>query len=320
MKKLPFVIAILIGLISCSPDSPEISQPEPQNFDFEVLFENNKEAGINIFYLGDAYLESDLDRQNGVYRQQAIQNINAFFSTHPFSAFTDDFNAYIVYVPSESDVILSEGEISPTAFGAHFSEGGSLLVIEFESRINLIVKEITGRFKTDNDLVLMSVNNASGGSARLNGGLAVFGQGNTAVMMHEVGHAFAGLADEYTNPIRPPLNVAGIENLDNINNLERIKWNRFIGLDGYEDVGAFEGGGYTATGIWRPEENSLMKSLGELYFNAPSRDVIVRRICEKMNKSCSFEDFLELDQTRSDRLPIKVSETTSLQHFNCVRN
>lgn len=299
MKKIVFTGLLLIGFFSCTPDEVEI-RDAATSVNFEVVFENNKSSGINLIYMGDAYLESDLDKENGIYRQQALRNIDVFFETYPFSKFKEDYNAYIVYTASEENVVQVGGVVSNTAFGAKYTNSGTPTVT-FTARINLLVKEVTGGFMTKEDLVLMSVNNTGGGSAQLNGGIAVFGNGNSGVMMHEVGHAFAGLADEYSTSLRPPADPERYPNLDNTENLDEIKWKRFIGLEGYENVGAFEGGGYVTNNIWRPEEISIMKSSGVLHFNAPSREVIVKKINEILNRPCSFEDFLVLDRANMDR-------------------
>jgi hypothetical protein len=150
----------------------------------------------------------------------------------------------------------------------------------------------------------MSVNNQTGGSAGFGNNLAVFGTaGSTttttsvfSAMLHEVGHAFASLGDEYIVPNQNSTYIPeGRANLDNTNNLNLIKWNHFIGLQGYSSVGAFEGGGYLEFGMYRPEISSIMRGNIGSYFNAPSREAIVKRILNLREIEYNFNSFLTKD-------------------------
>jgi hypothetical protein len=153
------------------------------------------------------------------------------------------------------------------------------------------------------------------------GGYAYFGNGegegigvfstaegvNMYWMSHEfTGHGFASLADEYINPGY----MGGIPELKgyqsrymcmncSITTDETAPWWRFIGLDGYDEVGFFEGGFYEAKDIWRPEETSVMVTLGpdgEIYYNAQQRWLIYERIHKVAGIDRTFEDFLEFDK------------------------
>lgn len=85
--------------------------------------------------------------------------------------------------------------------------------------------------------------------------------------------------------------------MDLTNNLTTIKWHNFIGQLGYEMVGAYEEGFQYAYGVWRSEQNSIMKqsSSAGAVFNAPSRAIIVQRILEAAGQPYSFSDFIAKD-------------------------
>jgi len=83
----------------------------------------------------------------------------------------------------------------------------------------------------------------------------------------------------------------------------RLPWKQFIGLAGYEEVSVYEGGWGDATGIWRPEEWSIMmgNNYGNegdeaLYYNAPSRWEIYRTIHRRAGVPCSFDAFVKYDR------------------------
>lgn len=136
------------------------------------------------------------------------------------------------------------------------------------------------------------------------------------VVVHEAGgHGFGRLADEYYN-----------SNSGNINNdpdalLEIIEWqdrgydqnvsltplhskcpwNFIFTLPQYQSdyntVSTIEGGALFAEGVWRPEPISCMND-NRLYFNAPSRVAIVKRIVEIAGTSFSMQEFIDKDYDR----------------------
>ncbi len=95
------------------------------------------------------------------------------------------------------------------------------------------------------------------------------------VIVHELGHSFAGLGDEYVNSDNiwmPDLSVEPWEANLTLFNGNSIKWQSLIqpgtplptpdslGLKRKQMVGLFEGGGYVQQGIYRPSHNCRMRS------------------------------------------------------------
>ena len=97
---------------------------------------------------------------------------------------------------------------------------------------------------------------------------------SSSVIVHEFGHAFAGLADEYEEPDNP---LALLYNLNvepwepNITSLVDFdsKWADLVApgtpiptpatYPYYNTVGAFEGGGYLTHGMYRPQQHCMMR-------------------------------------------------------------
>ena len=96
-----------------------------------------------------------------------------------------------------------------------------------------------------------------------------------SVFVHELGHGMSYLADEYVGNVSyNDMYPAGIEpvepNITRELDPSKIKWKAFLSKDilmptsknrlenGEPVVGAFEGGGYLAKGIYRAEEKCLM--------------------------------------------------------------
>jgi hypothetical protein len=100
--------------------------------------------------------------------------------------------------------------------------------------------------------------------------------------VHEVGHSFAGLADEYGGD---PTRYTGPEPFQaNITtDPTGAKWAAWLGYDqpGIGVIGAYEGGYYHDLGIYRPSLDSKMRALDQP-FDAISREQFILRIYDEV--------------------------------------
>lgn len=332
MKKIKILLflSLLIGItFSCSTDS-ELNNNDFANYykdkEVEIIFENDRENGINIIFMGDAYLRSDLKKVNGKYNTAAIKSIEFLFNSHPFFEYKNHFNAYVVYAESS---IKNTGNSFIVSYPFGSTNTGGIFnnpVITDYNAVNDYVYQVKGRPMNNKDLILMSINNQDGGSAYLGGNVAVFGTtGSTtipttvfATMLHEVGHAFASLGDEYNVPrVSQTSFTSEMANLDTTDNLSLVKWSHFIGLNGYSSVGAFEGGGLQEFGIWRPESSSIMMGNVGSYFNAPSREAIVKQIMNVRGIAYDFNSFLALDTGKQSHRYSKNKKNEKFERIKC---
>ena len=304
------IILIVPLIVACSKEEKFPTSSESELYyshgEVETLFQN-KPNGINILFIGDGYIQKDLQRVRSTYRNDAIKHIDYLFNSPPFSDYKEYFNAYIVYAESNDEGPVYDTRLKSTAFGV--VQGDVNPNFYNEGKLETFIKNITIHIDQNisNTLVLLSCKNGKGGIGPK--GVAIFSNTNQATMLHEVGHSFAFLGDEYekhpTKEMGFMANTEFASNLDSIGDPVKIKWKHFLGLPKYERVGAYEGGGYTEKGIWRPEENSIMReSFGGKYpyFNAPSREAIVKRILELNGQSYSFDQFILLDKIALDSI------------------
>ena len=99
------------------------------------------------------------------------------------------------------------------------------------------------------------------------------------IFVHEFGHNLAGLGDEYTGNVTYTVTTSEKPepwepNLTVLKNPAALKWRDLVepgtpiptppSLAGA--VGAFEGGGYEARGVYRPEMACIMGSTGSVGF------------------------------------------------------
>lgn len=148
------------------------------------------------------------------------------------------------------------------------------------------------------DTIVVMVNTARYGGGGIYNWYSIFpsdSEYDEYVLMHEFGHGFGALGDEYytssTGYDEDAFYVNGVEpwepNLTVKTTREEIKWGRLIAqetplptpdepeFDGV--VGLFEGGGYKAKGIYRPTRDSKMFHKGMLPFG-PVNEAAIERV------------------------------------------
>jgi hypothetical protein len=132
-----------------------------------------------------------------------------------------------------------------TALGAYsttFSQGQVAVRRE-------LVLHYLNQVEADDHLAIVIVRRGTLGTG--GSGVAVAGGGPGSTVVHEWGHAFGMLLDEYTSDVGyqggPPtgFNIANSENPD------EIPWKHWLDAD-ERGVGMIPGGAGRATGVWRP--------------------------------------------------------------------
>lgn len=286
--------------------------------DFEALFENQHEYGINITIIGEGYTRDDIE--SGLYKEALSGDIDRLFSIYPLSDYRQHFNVYLVYTISEDEGVSVEGGVEKnTALSVSFDPSKS----PPDNPFQWSNYKVRGYAKTDtlitkfNHVSFVSIKNPDGlpmgGVATLSRALegqALYPTGSVGTMAHEFGHAFASLGDEYrvedqeqfTDSIveNYKLRTAWFPNVDTIPEYHLVKWNKYRLIPGYEEVGAFEGAHYVDGKMWRPEENSMMGGGGG--FNAPSREAIVFRIAQLARFYFDFDAFIAQDRIEKNRM------------------
>ena len=300
--------------------------------------------GIDIVLMGDAY--SDRMIENGKYDSDMQLAADAIFAKEPFKSYRDYFNVYVVYLVSDNEVVggsTALGSIGTSAGQlAGYVQANSYPYyrimatgnpdITMTEEIIIINSDYVSGYT---QMVLGPTHNASDDDSNLHScdygyGTAhvVVGRGSSnddetfcTTVAHEMGHSFAKLADEYWNSdseyeynsedwnFNIMRNKYGIyKNVDNTSDSTKVYWSRFLNDSRYKnDVGVYEGGFLYAKGIWRPDENSIMRNGTE--FNAPSREAIYNRI-----HKLAYGDSWQYDYetfVQQDLKNIKSAETKS---------
>ncbi|MFD0329602.1 hypothetical protein ACFQZC_18920 [Streptacidiphilus monticola] len=96
------------------------------------------------------------------------------------------------------------------------------------------------------------------------------------IIQHELGHTIGGLGDEYDSA---PGVAAAFPNLSDqpadVMRRQHLRWWRWIGAE--DPTGGRVGAYRSANGLYRPTQNSIMRTLG-LTYNLPSREAIIEQL------------------------------------------
>ncbi|MBE9488505.1 MAG: hypothetical protein IMY73_04905 [Bacteroidetes bacterium] len=264
------------------------------------ILKSSKQNPFEIVILGDGFIKDNL-KPYGDFDKIVNDILDYIFSISPFSEYKEYFNIDIVYVHSQEEGLdMKEGlDMVNTAFNIQYcmTEDGNMLIPKDLSALDRYLLPIT---KTP-DMCLMISNTDIYG---WNVGEVVTVSKDISTMnffIREIGHYF-GLVDEFINEIKvleKNLTIDMVKdkpNVDVTNDFSKIKWRHFIGLKGYENEGAFEGGYFFEKDVWRPQEKSIMGDLDCLYFNAISRETIVKGLMKKSGEQYDFNNFINKDK------------------------
>ncbi|MDP6045950.1 MAG: M64 family metallopeptidase [Phycisphaerae bacterium] len=257
---------------------------------------------VDVVFLGDGYTAAD--HAAGTYTTHINSYLNYMFAnttnSDPFYRYRNYFNVHRIDVTSNesgADKPLDSIYVD-TALDASYSWGGGVerLLYVNGSKANAARNASLAGASFSAEMQFVTVNDAKYGGG--GGSYAVYAGGNGSayeVAMHEMGHSFDNLADEYGGSAGP---YAGGEpsEVNVTKNSTGAKWSQWLGYNqpGIGVIGAYEGARYYNTGLYRPSNNSKMRSLNQP-FDAISREKIILDIYALVDP---------LDAWRDNSLPL----------------
>ncbi len=290
---------------------------------YKIAQENTLGTTPNeILFLGDGYISEDFE-EGGLFDADINLGIEHFFSVEPYKSYRGYFKVYKQAGYSrDRGVKQTDKSINKdTKFNTDFLGGSSMstntdLAFEYAKKIPGVDDN-----KLKKLLIIMVVNqNRYAGTCwTWSDGKAVAivpvnksttpGSNYSNLLLHEAGgHGFGRLADEYISSANAGKTLPAADsskfmtwskagfypNVDLTANLTTIKWKHFIDRAGYARVSAFQGAYYYTFGAWRPETSSCMIQ-NEPYYNAPSREFMVKRILSTAGVEFILDDFIAKD-------------------------
>ena len=216
------------------------------------------ERCIDVAILAEGYDSSERDK----FYADAREAADALFSHEPFASRKAEFNIVAVFTPSRQSgmSVPRLGEWKDTAFDSHFSTFYSDRYLTTTS-LKKVHDAIAG-VMYEHLIILANTDEYGGGGIYNDYTLTTAHHKDfRPVVVHEFGHSFGGLADEYPygDPgVYSPKVEPWEKNITNKVNFGS-KWQDMI-KDKVEGVGLYEGAGYTDKGMFRATEDCRMRT------------------------------------------------------------
>lgn len=256
-----------------------------------MLQSGNEKECIDVAILAEGYTGKEMD----LFYQDAQNACESLFSHEPFRSMKDKFNIIAVASPStDSGVsVPRENQWKQTAVHSHFDTFYSDRYLT-TSRVKSIHNALAG-IPYEHIIILANTDVYGGGGIYNSYTLTTAHHPMfKPVVVHEFGHSFAGLADEYfyeddTMTDTYPLDIEPWEQNISTRIDFASKWENMltkgtpIPTPATErkkyPVGVYEGGGYSAKGIYRPAYDCRMRTNGYPEF-CPVCQRAIRRVIE----------------------------------------
>jgi len=248
------------------------------------------DAALDLVVVAEGYLASQKEK---FYADAERLICNELFATEPYTSFRDRFNIRALFVPSadEGPSVPREGIWHDTAVDSHYDTFYSDRYLTTSSMRKLY--DVIGTLPFEHVIVLVNTPLYGGGGIYNNISVACSDHPSSAIVfVHEFGHAFAGLADEYaydefdsvypadTEPWEPNITTlkdfgskwedmlpAGVQIptapdplIDTVD--VRKVWADLapeLRAELNEQLGVYEGAGNSTSGVYRPVQECRMR-------------------------------------------------------------
>jgi hypothetical protein len=297
----------------------------------DIISENGPaDQKVDLVILGDGYSGTEMDK----FRKDAERLSGYLMNSEPFKSHSKDFNIRAIETPAESSGVNKphHGVFKRTPLTVHYSSFDSeRYALSYDNRT---IREAASQVPYD--LMVIMVNERTyggGGIYNLYSTVAADNRFSEYIMIHEMGHHMAALADEYyTSSVSYEIPEVKVEpwetNITALFDTNNLKWKDLVekGMPlptpwnkdefdkfGYsiqkerdslhaamvpetvmeelftrqmhredeyfakekykEKTGAFEGAGYLAKGLYRPQIDCIMYTRHLLFCKVCSRSI-----------------------------------------------
>lgn len=229
-----------------------------------------------LVVMGDGYTTSELE--NGKYQRDVTRLLQAFKSKQPWDTLLNGTNIYSIEVasPESGADVPQEGIVRHTYFESTFGTPPleHLLVLgpQGMSKAVSIADEQVGPGVWDQIIVLVNSERYGGSGGAV--AVASASEDSPLVLLHELGHSFAGLADEYSydsfsgsiDTPEPNVDTDAVAPkwaawIKPATPLPTVSYGSELFADLLEVVGTFEGAKYRSSGVYRPAATCAMRDI-----------------------------------------------------------
>lgn len=256
-----------------------------------VIRNGSPHSHVDLAFIAEGYTRAERDKAAADARHFA----KVLLDHAPFSAHKDKFNIVCVFCPSQESGCdePTHNRYRNTAVGATFNSLGSYRYLLTED--NKSLHDVARHVPYDNLLIM--VNQARYGGGGIYNFYLTFTTGNEwrdYVFVHEFGHNFAGLADEYYSSATAydefyPKGIEPLEaNITALLNSKSVKWGHLLDAE---------------TPVPTPWSKEKYDALGNAY--QKKRSAFNKRIAQ-LERSKAPEETIKKAKDESHALSLKV--------------
>lgn len=249
-------------------------QPNAQSKVTTILNSGSPKNRVDIVLVGDGYATNDL----GQYYDDAELVAQKFLQQEPLLTYSSYINVHRVDVVSQQSGVDNDpkGNFKSTALDMNYwCSGIERLLCANMQKVKQHAANAPGV-----DLILALANSTTyGGAGYWNDGVATLAGRNVNAVelaLHEIGHSFAKLGDEYPYAGSGTTECAAKANATTTASKatllsKQLKWFRWLDLP---HIGVFDGACYKANGVFRPTQDSKMRTLGKPLYEVNAEQFI----------------------------------------------
>ncbi len=237
----------------------------------DLLISGEPDKCIDIVFVAEGYTAEQQDK----FIADARKLITLFQTSKPFGAYMMKFNfRYAAVISQESGTDEPDkGMFRRTALNTHFNTFE--IARYLTATDNKAMRDAAGAVYYDHPVIV--ANSSRYGGAGFYNSYSIFSADMDYlkhVFVHEFGHQFGALADEYEGGFTEDYYDLSVEpwepNITTAKERKKIKWGEYILAETpvptpndekfINTVGLFEGGGYMSKGIYRSGLHCMMRS------------------------------------------------------------
>jgi len=256
----------------------------------QIWFSGDPETHVDLVFLAEGYREKEIE----AFLDDVNRLTDSLFMVDPFNELKDRFNIWAVASPSKDSGTDVPGESVYKNTLMNFSYYTFDLPRYLTSTDIRSIRDVAASAPYDHIVVLINSERYGGGGIYQSYTAATSDHALSArVLIHELGHGFAWLGDEYYDS---DVAYEGFYDLDvepwepNLTTLVEFenKWKNLVQASSpiptpntyryRNSVGVFEGGGYISKGLYRSALDCRMKSNEAEAFCAACQQAIRRMV------------------------------------------
>ncbi|MBU6157993.1 MAG: T9SS type A sorting domain-containing protein [Bacteroidetes bacterium] len=276
-----------------------------------ILLNGPVDKRINMVYLGDGYTQNEMTK----FVSDVNKSLSLLFETFPLNRYRNYFNVFAIEVVSpqsgikhprtagDCPVASEHGAINPNNyFGTTFDFAGihRLVVPQSYSLINQVLATNFPQY----DQALIIANTSFYGGSGGDFATATAHQSAPEIMIHEIGHSFALLADEYWAGSQF---AREMPNMTQQKNQPLVKWKNWLGTP---NIGIFP---HTGDPNWfKPSTGTCKMEMLFKEFCSVCTETFIERIHQLTNPIESFSPNNNTPLSIENNMTFKVKSLTPL--------